>query len=648
MKTFSKRTAQRRLKAAVETDMNFIRHGQTEIEEQSPHGLWENNNLTIPIIHNLGFIDSVFESNLSAANINLSTNSVTTDSVSTNSEVCTFLSSWALKHNVTHDALKELLGYLRTCDELKCLPKDPRTLLQTPKLVKKVSVSGGECIYLDIVKSIEKKLKANYTQSSIPFVKKLHEIFHERLVSVAIGIDGIPVTNSTNRQFWPVLFSVDQSPGSAPLVAAIFHGSNKPTNTDFLKPLIDQIKSLEVDGILINNKKFTFRISRVLADAPARSLIKGIRNHNSYEGCERCTQVGEWSGRVVYPYTSQYEVRLDINFIDYDRNNSRHISSQSVFSDLKLGLVTQVPLDYLHLVCLGVARKLVRTWVKGKIPHKIRASDVQRISQRFLSFRKHFPSCFQRKPRSLDEVMHFKGTEYRTILLYTGVAAFYKILDSQKFNHFLLFHTSIYILLSDKANENYWNSLAKEFLRKFVMDTELIYGKEFITYNMHGLLHIHDDALTFGSLDNASTFHFESYMQKIKRVIRGNNYYIEQAFKRICELEALPENISSKTDSSISKRSGNNCFLLSTGEIIQVLDMITNESGTIITRCVKFKSLSRVKEYPLDSRNLGIYKVDKLSHPFDCFINCESILLKYVCLPFCKSYICIPLLHSKY
>lgn len=88
--------------------------------------------------------------------------------------------------------------------ELKSLPKDSRTLLQTPRIVKKVSVSGGECIYLDIEKSIEKKLKANYKQSSIPFVKKLHEIFYDRLVSIAIGIDGVPVTNSTNRQFWPV------------------------------------------------------------------------------------------------------------------------------------------------------------------------------------------------------------------------------------------------------------------------------------------------------------------------------------------------------------------------------------------------------------------------------------------------------------
>ncbi len=339
---------------------------------------------------------------------------------------------------------------------------------------------------------------------------------------------------------------------------------------------------------------------------------------------------------------------LDSDFSEFNGSNSRHISSRSVFSDLNLVLVTQVPLDYLHLVCLGVARKLVRQWVKGKIPHKIRATDVQRISQRFISFRKHFPSCFQRKPRSLDEVMHFKGTEYRTILLYTGVPAFYKILDPQKYSHFLHFHTAIYILLSDRANEVYWNSLAKDLLRKFVIETEQIYGKEFITYNMHGLLHIHDDALTFGCLDNASTFHFESYMQKIKRVIRGNNYYIEQAFKRICELESLPEFFSVVSGSGISKKSGDNCFLLGSGEIIQVLDLMTNETGTFITKYVKFQTLSRVKEYPIDSRSLRIYKVDKLSTPLNAIINSSSVMLKYVCLPFYKSYVCIPLLHCKY
>lgn len=42
-----------------------------------------------------------------------------------------------------------------------------------------------------------------------------------------------------------------------------------------------------------------------------------------------------------------------------------HQQSKSVLADLKLGLISQVPLDYMHLVCLGVVKKLIRLWVEN-------------------------------------------------------------------------------------------------------------------------------------------------------------------------------------------------------------------------------------------------------------------------------------------
>lgn len=392
-----------------------------------------------------------------------------------------------------------------------------------------------------------------------------------------------------------------------------------------------------------------------MADAPARSFIKGIRNHNSYEGCERCNQVGEWRGRVVYPYTELSGLRTDEDFLLLENSEivSRHICQRSIFSDLQVGLVTQVPLDYLHLVCLGVVRKLVRTWVKGRLPYRMKTYDVQQISCNLVKCKKYFPRAFQRRPRSLDEINHFKGSEFRSILLYTGVAVFYKILDSDKYKHFLLLHTAFYILLSTRASETVWNNLAKSLLQKFVQLAEKFYGAEFISYNVHGLLHINEDAILYGSLDNASTFSFENFMQVIKKILRSNNLFMEQAYNRISEIEYVSRNAGAFSNNrqpskvfALSNRSGDNCFMLTTGEIILAKELVRNPGGEAISVFSKFLNLRPLKEYPIDSREVGIYKAENLSNPINRVLHLNNIMLKYVCLPVKTFFICIPLLGS--
>lgn len=644
MKKVSQRTIQRRTKALIQSDLEFIRNRSSECNNSNNSNSDEKlGSVSVNVLMRTSKrISPIFS--------NMTTNDVVTEDESARIEnTHDFLCSWAVKHNISHIALKDILGHLRTFNDFTDLPKDPRTLLKTPKFCAKSIVSGGECVYFNLPEKIASKLGSGFIESPIPIVKNLSKDF-DRLITIAISIDGVPLTKSTNKQFWPVLVSVDQSIDKKPFVAALFFGNTKPKNTDFLKPFIDSCKELELEGITIDSKLFQFRISRIMADAPARSFIKGVRNHNSYEGCERCTQVGEWCGRVVYPFEEIIELRNDLDFltIDNDKDVRRHICQRSIFSELKVGLVTQVPLDYLHLVCLGVVRKLVRTWVKGKLPFRMKTSDVHQISSNLIKCKKYFPRAFQRRPRSLDEINHFKGSEFRSILLYTGVAVFYKILGSEKYKHFLLLHSAFYILLSSRASETAYNNLAKTLLRKFVLLTEKLYGAEFISYNVHGLLHINDDALLFGSLDNASTFMFENFMQVIKKILRSNNLFLEQAYNRITELESITgcrfsDNRKYSDSITLSSKVGDNCFMISTGEIIFVKKITTNQCGEVISIFSKFLRLRPLKEYPIDSREVGIYKAETLSHPINKIIYSHEILLKYVCLPVKSFYICIPL-----
>lgn len=62
----------------------------------------------------------------------------------------------------------------------------------------------------------------------------------------------------------------------------------------------------------------------------------------------------------------------------------------------------------------------------------------------------------------------------------------------------------------------YENSLiieyAENLLDSFIVQFCNIFGEDYITYNVHSLIHLSDDARKFGSLDSVSAFKFESFL----------------------------------------------------------------------------------------------------------------------------------------
>jgi hypothetical protein len=294
--------------------------------------------------------------------------------------------------------------------------------------------------------------------------------------------------------------------------------------------------------------------------------------------------------------------------------------------------------------------------VKGKLPHRIKPKDKLAISKRLVNLKSHFPSDFQRKPRTLSEIDHFKGTEFRTLILYTGTVVLDGILPKNYLTNFRQFHVAMFILLSDMASDNEWNKVAHDLLERFVKGCMNVYGSQFLVYNIHGLLHIHTDGINFGNLDNVSTFPFENFMQRIKKLLYSNNYLVEQVAKRLVESESLNTNFSLYINSNNSfinlyslKRickNGDNCFKLNSGKIVKLVEF-DGQNGLVYTfKCQEFLYLSKVKHYPIDSTSLGIYRSISLSEIFVIPLNNSDIFCKYLCLPHKNSYFCLPLLHT--
>ena len=133
---------------------------------------------------------------------------------------------------------------------------------------------------------------------------------------------------------------------------------------------------------------------------------------------------------------TDYLHRTDESFAQ--QIDDAHHNGPNPFSPLDFGMVSQFPLDYMHLVCLGVVRRLLNLWLRGPLKSRLSAKVVDSISSQLVKMRPKIPVEFARKPRSLREVDRWKATEFRQFLLYTDKVVLSSFFDSNTYNNFML------------------------------------------------------------------------------------------------------------------------------------------------------------------------------------------------------------------
>ncbi|KAL3214093.1 hypothetical protein MRX96_035019 [Rhipicephalus microplus] len=100
------------------------------------------------------------------------------------------------------------------------------------------------------------------------------------------------------------------------------------------------------------------------------------------------------------------------------RNNDTTQDIACILKELPIDIVKDVPLDYMHLVYLGVVHKLRVLWFRGLKEIKLGSKVRSQVSERNLKIAKYVPCEFNRRPRSLSELDRCKATEFRFFLLY--------------------------------------------------------------------------------------------------------------------------------------------------------------------------------------------------------------------------------------
>lgn len=79
----------------------------------------------------------------------------------------------------------------------------------------------------------------------------------------------------------------------------------------------------------------------------------------------------------------------------------------------------------------------------------------------------------------------------------------------------MLLHTSIRLLVAQDTHILY-NGKATSLIKQFISDYIIIYGPEYISYNVHNLIHLPECAKFHGPLDKFSAFKYENHLQEIK------------------------------------------------------------------------------------------------------------------------------------
>lgn len=123
-----------------------------------------------------------------------------------------FLADWAVKECIPQSSLRSLLKGIKqyTCKDCSFkISSDPRSLVQTPRNTNIDICAGGQYYHFGLSKailSIISSISQNITS-----------------IKLFINVDGLPLSKSSQQQFWPILGSIPES--KKVFVIGIYYGT---------------------------------------------------------------------------------------------------------------------------------------------------------------------------------------------------------------------------------------------------------------------------------------------------------------------------------------------------------------------------------------------------------------------------------------
>ncbi|XP_043483546.1 uncharacterized protein LOC122512008 [Leptopilina heterotoma] len=268
--------------------------------------------------------------------------------------------------------------------------------------------------------------------------------FPGNVIKLLINIDGLPLYNKSSIQVWPILVQIlHPDYYCKPFLAGIFCGDSKPEDVEeFLYDFVEEIKEEIPNGVEVNNKKYDVEISALVCDMPVRSYIKCTKSHTGFYSCERCETRGKTVNKKrVFPKMNRKK-RTKHSFTNPRTKNQRlhHIPNRisPLLKILNFDPVSQVLLDYMHLLCNGCMKTLLERWLGQKRKKgKLKTKDRKKLTKLLSKLKGSIPNEFQRKTFDGSDLTKWKATQFRFFLLYVGTIILRFVHSKEYYSNFL-------------------------------------------------------------------------------------------------------------------------------------------------------------------------------------------------------------------
>jgi len=420
----SQRTLQRRIATELETMLNISNQDldsdsdeccayEESVVNQVIQGSNNNTNENISTENNLYLnrssqsclSETDYESDCNHLNENIESTTRNYNISNNDQNFTEKLKSWAVEYKIKQNALDALLKILRKETIGKNHPKVSRTFLKTPRNTLINNVNPGQYCHFGL------KIGLNKVLNRLKYDDLLNSL--NLKIGLKISTDGLPLSESSASQLWPILGCIIQT--SHVFVIGVYHGHSKPNDANtFLQPFLDEMIDLTNNGFYFNDIYYTVNIHCIICDAPAKSFITKTKGHTGYNSCSKCCQEGEFlCNRICFPEVQNNILKTDDGFLrqEYD---DYHQGISILLSIPNFKPVSQIPFDYMHLVCIGVFKKVMNMWLNGKPECQIvrlQHCKIVALNNNLMNLRNHITNDFARRPQDIVNLGKWKATE---------------------------------------------------------------------------------------------------------------------------------------------------------------------------------------------------------------------------------------------
>ena len=511
------------------------------------------------------------------------------------------LKEWKIQFNVRGNAMSAMLKLWRKYGH--DVPSDCRTLVSTVRNIPTKDIENGT-YYVREVKDVLRHFLPKTVGKPVELV---------------LFADGVSPFMHSPDLFWPV-YICSTVLGDNPRLLSLFYGSKKPT-AEFFRETLQALIPFLSSGF----EGHEFQVAYVVGDLPARAAMKCVKGHTYAQGCEFCT-----IRSVRVEHTNVFlkpEVggeRTDVGFVR--EVDSDYHKDTSPFVELGLDMIWGFPLDYMHLVCEGVVKRMLQFMLSGgKGNASLVGENLASVNRRLQRFSKSIPGDFQRTGRDFEKFKYFTATEFRLFLLYTGPFALKGNVAQNVWKSWVFLSLAIRLLVSPNQGEP-TITLAESLLQEFYVTAVEAFGRRFPVMNVHLLLHLGDCVRRYGSLDTFSAFKFETENMKLKKFIAGRRQAVKEVAARYMEEEQIP---AREKDTPKKRGKNDRYFGVKLRGSLEVCKISTNSNDDVVS----FRIFSKQSAFssPCDSSFFSIYKVQDLSRRV-YNVRRSELLMKYCLL----------------